>query len=122
MGVASDTYASLTRQQYNDWYNRFYPVQKQLLEKTQSGELLNEQLDRADENAASSLDAAQESESAKMGRYGLSGTVDSSQKAKLALSNAATKNNLRDYEKERSMGVLSGAGYALKSAATSSSS
>lgn len=121
MGVAADTYASITRQQYDDWYQRFYPVQKELLEKTQSGELLNEQLARSDENAASSLDAAQEAESTKMGRYGLSGEVDSSQKAKLALSNAATKNSLRDYEKERSLSVLSGAGYALKSAATASS-
>jgi flagellar hook-basal body complex protein FliE len=117
MGVASDTYAELTRAQYDDWYERFYPQQQALLEKTQSGELLTEQLDRADENAATSLAAAEEASSAKMGRYGLSGTVDSSQKAKLALSNAATKNNLRDYEQERSLSVLSGSGYSLKSAA-----
>lgn len=120
MGVASDTYASITRQQYDDWYERFYPKQQELLQKTQDGSLLNEQLARADENAASSLADAQESESNKMGRYGLSSEVDSSQKAKLALSNAATKNSLRDYEKDRSMSVLSGAGYALKDASSAS--
>ncbi len=122
MGVASDTYAQLTRDMYDDWYQRFYPRQKELLEKTQTGELLNEQLARADENAAGSLSDAQEAESNKMARYGLSSGVDSGQKAKLALSNAATKNSLRDYEKERSMSVLSGAGYALKDAASSSNS
>lgn len=82
MGVASDTYANIIRQQYDDWYSRFYPKQQELLQKTQSGELLNEQLDRADENSASSLAAAQQGESNKMARYGLSSVQDSGQKAK----------------------------------------
>ncbi|PWI34831.1 hypothetical protein DI392_00685 [Vibrio albus] len=120
MGVAADTYAQLTRDMYDDWYQRFYPKQKELLEKTQTGELLNEQLARANDNAEGSLADAQEAESNKMARYGLSSEVDSGQKAKLALSNAATKNSLRDYEKDRSMAVLSGAGYALKDAASAS--
>jgi hypothetical protein len=120
MGIAADTYADITRQQYDDWYSRFYPKQQELLEKTQSGALLNEQLARVDSNASSSLSAAQQGESNKMARYGVTASQDSGQSAKLALSNAATKNNLRDYEQDRSMSVLSGAGYSLKSAATSS--
>ncbi|KUI98936.1 hypothetical protein [Vibrio sp. MEBiC08052] len=119
MGIASDTYAGIVRQQYDDWYNRFYPKQQELLRNTQSGVLLNEQLGRVDENVASSLAAAQQGEANKMARYGLSSTPDASQHVKSALASVSAKNSLRDYEKERSMNVLSGAAYGLKSQATS---
>ncbi|MDW6094063.1 hypothetical protein SBX64_16105 [Vibrio rhizosphaerae] len=121
MGIASDTYARIVRQQYSDWYSRFYPKQQELLKNTQSGVLLDEQLDRVDENAASSLAAAQQGESNKMARYGLSSTPDASQHAKSSLASVSAKNSLRDYERERSMNVLSGAAYGLKSQATSQS-
>ncbi|SIO96090.1 hypothetical protein [Vibrio spartinae] len=121
MGIASDTYAGIVRQQYDDWYNRFYPKQKELLRNTQSGVLLNEQLSRVDDNAASSLAAAQQGEANKMARYGLSSTPDASQYTKSALASVSAKNSLRDYERERSMNALSGAAYGLKSQATSQS-
>ena len=120
MGVASDTYARLTREQYDDWYKRFYPKQQQLLEDTQSGKLLNQQLNRVDENFESAQQASQVSQNNQMARYGLSSAKDSSSNAKTALAQVSTKNSLRDYEKERSMGTLSGAGYALKSASSNS--
>ena len=44
MGIAADTYADLTRKMYEDWENRFYPKQKELLEKASSGQLATEQL------------------------------------------------------------------------------
>ena len=39
MGIAADTYANLTRQMYDDWEQRFYPKQKELLEKASTGQL-----------------------------------------------------------------------------------
>ena len=120
MGVASDTYAQITREQYDDWYERYYPKQQQLLEDTQSGKLLEEQLERVDENYDSSVAASQTAVNNQMARYGLSSAEDSSSNAETALAKVGAKNSLRDYEKERSMSVLSGSGYALKSASSTS--
>ncbi|WP_407330545.1 hypothetical protein [Enterovibrio sp. 27052020O] len=114
MGIAADTYAQISREMFDDWQNRFYPKQKELMEKSQSGELLNEQLGRVDENAASSMKAASLGEANKMARYGVDSGTDENQNAKLALSTAAAKNGLRDHERDRSMKVLSGAGLGIK--------
>ncbi len=43
-GSAANNYANITHAMYQDWLERFYPQQKQLLEQTQNGELLTQQL------------------------------------------------------------------------------
>ena len=116
MGVASDTYARLNREQYDDWLNRYYPKQKQLLEDTQSGTFLNEQLNRVDENFTSAQNASQVGLNNQMARYGVTTEKDSSANASLALANVTAKNSLRDYEKDRSMSTLSGSSSASLSA------
>ncbi|PCE67526.1 MULTISPECIES: hypothetical protein [Salinivibrio] len=114
MGIAADTYARITRQQYDDWYQRFYPVQKDLMQKSQTGELLGEQLGRVDRNVNGSIQAARLGQLNKMSRYGVTPQGDPNQDAQLALASVSAKNGLRAYERDRSMKTLSGAGMGLR--------
>ncbi|MPX91444.1 hypothetical protein [Salinivibrio sp. VYel1] len=116
MGIAADRYASITRQQYDDWYRRFYPEQKKLMEQSQSGELLSEQLGRVDENVDSAAQAAEAGQTNRMARYGVTAEEDPNQDAKLALSKVSAKNGLRTYERDRSMKTLSGSSMGLRNA------
>lgn len=116
MGIAADRYARITRQQYDDWYRRFYPEQKKLMEQSQSGALLGEQLGRVDENVDSAAQAAETGQANRMARYGVTAEEDPSQDAKLALSKVSAKNGLRTYERDRSMKTLSGSSMGLRSA------
>lgn len=109
-GKAATNYANITRAQYDDWLERFYPKQKELMESTQTGALLKEQLARVDENFDSANQAAQVANNNQLARYGIAASQDSSAQAKGALANVTSKNSLREYEKDRSMSVLSGSG------------
>ncbi|MEI8611584.1 hypothetical protein P4S70_23055 [Enterovibrio sp. Hal110] len=114
MGIAADTYATISREMFDDWQRRFYPKQKELMEKSQSGELLNEQLGRVDANAASSMRAASLGEANSLARYGVTGEKDNNRQAQLSLATVSAKNGLRDHERDRSMKTLSGAGLGVK--------
>lgn len=116
MGIAADNYARITRQQYDDWYQRFYPVQKELMRKSQTGELLGEQLGRVDDNAESSLKAAQQGNANRMARFGLQASEDKNQGAQMALASVSARNGLRAYERDRSMKTLSGSSMGLRNA------
>lgn len=105
---AENNYAALTNQQYQDWITRFYPQQKQLMEQTLSGELLNQQLARVDDNFASSQASATQANVNQMGRYGVQAGTDENQQAKMSLAAVTSKNGLRENEEERAMSVLSG--------------
>ncbi|MGF1727080.1 hypothetical protein [Photobacterium nomapromontoriensis] len=114
MGIAADTYAELTRAMYDDWYERFYPKQKELLEKASSGVLAQEQLTRVDENMQSSMRAATQSNANNMARFGLSAEDSESNAARQALGVAGAKNAVREHEQDRSMSILSGANMGLR--------
>lgn len=107
---AATNYANVTRAQYDDWLERFYPRQKELMESTQTGALLKEQLARVDDNFASANQSAQIASNNQMARYGLAASEDSTSQAKSSLANVVSKNSLRENEKERALSVLSGSG------------
>lgn len=112
--TADYKYARLTRQQYDDWYKRFYPKQRELMEQSQSGTLLKSQLGRVDDNFDGASEAASRGQDMQMARYGLSSKDDPNRDAKLALSKVSAKNGLRDHERERSMNTLSGGSMGLR--------
>lgn len=66
-----DTMADLTRDQWNDFKNRFLPVQKDLFSLATSDKLLTEQLGRNQVNIDNSFANSEQSESMRLGRYGL---------------------------------------------------
>ncbi|WP_419207610.1 hypothetical protein ACN08S_05940 [Photobacterium leiognathi subsp. mandapamensis] len=99
MGIAADTYAELTRKMYEDWEKRFYPKQKELLEKASSGQLAIEQINRVGENMDSSLRAATQSNANNMARFGVDAKQDSNMASRQALSVAGAKNAVREHEK-----------------------
>lgn len=111
---ADHNYARITREQYADWYKRFYPKQRELMEQSQSGALLKSQLGRVDENFDGASEAASRGKDMQMARYGLSSKDDPNRDAKLALNKVSAKNGLRDHERERSMNTLSGGSMGLR--------
>lgn len=115
MGIADDTYARLSRELYDDWRERFYPKQMQLLNQAQSGELATQQLNRVDENLNGSLRAADLANTNHMARFGVDPVESTNQEAKNALSVAGAKNAIRANERERSMSILSGANAGMRS-------
>ena len=123
MGYASDTYASIIRDQYDDWKNRIYPKQQELMDLTTSGELMKNQLARVDATTANSVNNAQVAQNNTMARMGVGSATDSNDNSlglKSALATANAKNGARSAEQERQINILSGANAGLKSALLSS--
>ncbi|QHC08892.1 hypothetical protein GRF56_16535 [Aeromonas veronii] len=117
MGYAADTFAQITRESYQDWKNRFYPKQKELMELATNGKLLQEQLGRVDENNANTLRSAQQATANRNARMGVSNNAnDNSQGLRAALMTAGTENGLREQEQARQMGILTGADAGLREA------
>lgn len=119
MGWASDTYARLTREQYQDWLTRFYPKQKELMQLATNGQLLTQQLSRVEQNNANSLRAAQQATANRNARMGVApaqNPQDNSQSLRMALMTAGTENGLREQEKNRQLGILTGADAGLREA------
>lgn len=117
MGYAADTYAQITRESYQDWKDRFYPKQKELMELATNDKLLQEQLGRVDENNANALRSAQQATANRNARMGVSSnTNDNSQGLRMALMTAGTENGLREQEQARQMGILTGADAGMREA------
>ena len=117
MGYAADTFAQITRESYQDWKDRFYPKQKELMELATNDKLLQEQLGRVDENNANALRSAQQATANRNARMGVSSnTNDNSQGLRAALMTAGTENGLREQEQARQMGILTGADAGLREA------
>ena len=119
MGYAADTYAKITREQYQDWKARFYPKQKELMELATNGQLLRDQLGRVDENNANALRSAQQATANRNARMGVDAQQnpgDNSQGLRMALMTAGTENGLREQEQARQMGILTGADAGLREA------
>ena len=117
MGYAADTFAQITRESYQDWKNRFYPKQKELMELATNGKLLQEQLGRVDENNANALRSAQQATANRNARMGVSSNAnDNSQGLRAALMTAGTENGLREQEQARQMWILTGADAGLREA------
>ncbi|MGL4207457.1 MAG: hypothetical protein ACRCRW_15240 [Aeromonadaceae bacterium] len=118
MGVASDTYAKIIRQQYDDWKTRFYPKQQALMGLATDNSLMNDQLNRAGDNTVTAIKNAQVAQSNQMARMGVATSTDANDNSlglKTALATAGAKNGIRSAEQDRQMSILSGASYGLKS-------
>ncbi|HHO2159606.1 TPA: hypothetical protein ACRTNB_001809 [Aeromonas hydrophila] len=119
MGYAADTFAQITRESYQDWKDRFYPKQKDLMELATNGQLLRDQLGRVDENNANALRSAQQATANRNARMGVDAQQnpgDNSQGLRMALMTAGTENGLREQEQARQMGILTGADAGLREA------
>ncbi|WP_145517426.1 hypothetical protein [Yersinia mollaretii] len=117
MGQAAETYANLTRDQYNDWLTRFYPKQKALMGLATRHALMNQQLTRANENATQSLRSAQWGMQNQLARYGTPQTTnpdDHRLGLRSALAMAGAKNGIREVEQERQMNLLTGGNGSLR--------
>ena len=118
MGYAADTFAKITRENYQDWKQRFYPKQKDLMGLATNGRLLQEQLGRVDSHQLNALRAAQLATANRNARMGIPNTAmaDNTQGLRMALMTAGTENGLRDQEITRQLGILTGADAGLRDA------
>jgi hypothetical protein len=119
MGYAADKFATITRESYQDWKNRFYPKQQELMELATNGQLLRDQLGRVDQNNQNSLAAAKQATDNRMARMGVAtsqNSNDNSQGLRMSLMTAGTENGLREQEQSRQMGILTGADAGLREA------
>ncbi|MNF84294.1 hypothetical protein D3C84_666460 [compost metagenome] len=89
------------------------------MEQATSGQLLRNQLGRVEQNNANALVSAQQATANRNGRMGVAAPTnpqDNSQGLRMALMTAGTENGLREQEKERQMGILTGADAGLREA------
>ncbi|SLM63489.1 MULTISPECIES: hypothetical protein [Dickeya] len=116
MGVASDTFADITRKQYDDWMQRYYPRLQGLMELSTSGQLMNNQLARADATQQQALNTATVGAANQQARYGATqqNGTDNSLGLKTALATAGAKNGIRDAETDRQMSILTGGSTGLR--------
>lgn len=117
MGIAASTYADITRSQYDDWLNRFYPKQLQLMQYATDGTLMNQQLSRADANQQQALNTATVGAANQAARYGATNDAsgnDTSLGLKTALATAGSKNGIRDAQQERELNILTGGSSSLR--------
>lgn len=113
--------ADLTRDQWNDFKNRFLPVQKELFSLATSDKLLTEQLDRNAVNVDRSFANAEQNESMRLGRYGLA-AENSQQNGNntnllKSLTTASVNNETRGAVDELQNKIITGQGGAPKSLA-----
>jgi len=111
MGYASDKFASITRQQYADWLNRFLPKQQQLMELANNDSLLNAQLSRTADTAANAVNTAEKAQTNQMARMGVANVTnanDNSDSLNKSLAVASAKNGTRTAAEERSLSILAG--------------
>ena len=124
MGAASDKYAAIIREQYDDWLTRYHPQQQKLMSLATDNSLMNAQLNRASENSANSLANAQTANDNRMARMGVSTETDVNDNSlglSAALSGAQAKNGIRSAEQDRQLSILSGADGGLRSTLLNSS-
>ncbi|HGA5700443.1 TPA: hypothetical protein ACIS09_003160 [Salmonella enterica subsp. enterica serovar Birkenhead] len=108
---ASDTFAQLTREQYNDWLTRYYPKLETLMNLGTDNQLMNAQLGRTDGIATQSLRSAQLGLNNQMARYGTvraQNPQDNTLGLRSALAIAGAKNGIREAQQDRQMNILTG--------------
>ncbi|HIF6165149.1 MULTISPECIES: hypothetical protein [Vibrio harveyi group] len=118
-GKYDDTMAALSRQQWEDYINRFQPVEDKLIELATSNELIDNQIERNQEIAAKNLTQANQQASSSMAKFGLSDRRTAQQKSNLemnnALSLASMNNNSREAVADLQRGIMTGAASGSKS-------
>ncbi|MBM7455162.1 hypothetical protein HNR62_001022 [Oceanisphaera litoralis] len=112
-GRAAETnFARITRAQYADWEQRFLPRQRELMALATNETLAKQQLERTDGLVGNSLRQAQQGQDNQLARMGVTRQQDSNDNStglRQALMTAGTKNATRSHEKDRQMGILTGA-------------
>ncbi|AGG58101.1 hypothetical protein VPAG_00065 [Vibrio phage douglas 12A4] len=86
MASYDDIMAEITRQQYDDYINRFLPVENQLIDLATSDELLNDQLERNIETVDQQYATAGKSGEMQAGRMGLDNSKTQQQTTNTGLS------------------------------------
>ena len=113
--------ADLTRQQFEDYKNRFLPVQEELFGLATSDKLLNEQLARNETNINTSFNQSKIAEDQRMGRYGLSADNSKQSNANTgllkSLTTASVNNETRESVDDLQNSILTGHGGAPKTLA-----
>lgn len=123
--IRTDSYANsmadLTRAQWNDFKTRYLPVQNDLLALANNDQLVTEQLGRNEQNINNSFSLADQGESMRLGRYGLSPEDSEQSKNNTGLlknlTMASVNNETRSSVGDLQNKIITGQGGAPKSLA-----
>lgn len=113
---ASKVQAKLARKRFDDYMDRFAPVERQLADRAMSDEALQEGLADADEAVSSTFDSARGQTERRLSRYGVSQTADqqAATERRSGLAEVKTRvnarNTVRRRERDRKMALMSGGG------------
>ena len=119
---AQDTNAWLHRQQWQDYKDRFQPVEKELIDDTMGTELLNQRLSAITATSQDSFGAAEIDAEVTRGRFGIQQSQEgaAAQKRQMALGQSKAiadgKNNTRTAIYDRNMDTLAGGSSVANSA------
>lgn len=106
--------ADLTREQWNDYKNRFIPIQNELIDLSQNDTLLNQQLERNEENIDNSFRLSDLNNSVKRGRIGIDTAKteqgDNNSSLSKSLATASLNNETRQANEDLQTKIITGQG------------
>lgn len=111
---AQDTNAWIHRQQWQDYKDRFQPVERQLIDETMGTELLDQRLSAISANADDAFSSAEVNAEVTRRRYGIDPSLQEEQSQSRALdlgrsqAIADAKNNTRTAVYDRNLETLAG--------------
>jgi len=112
MGVASDTYAAVTRAKWNDYKARFYPQEAELIAGYNNAGDRATQMNSAVNLTGQAFDAAAGVQSRNLSRYGVDTGIGAGATRRLGLGKAAATvdamNTSRQHMNDRDQILLTG--------------
>lgn len=122
---ASQIRARIARQQWQDYLQRFAPIEQELINSIGNKELLRKAIARGDENVERSFDSARGQFQRRLSRQGVGLSTDqaAASERSMGLSEAAAKvasrNRTRMNVRDREMQILGGTGGSVANMARS---
>ena len=114
MASYDDIMAEITRQQYDDYIDRFLPIENQLIDLATSDELLNDQLARNVETVDQQYAMSSKGNEMQSGRMGLDNTKTAQQGTNTGLSKslslASAQNESRSAIDDLQKSIITGVG------------
>lgn len=120
---ASKTYAAISRAQWDDYEQRYQPIEDELVGMIGNTANLQDQLSRGDQLVDAAFGTAKQSQGLNLSMYGVASDAqtDAAHNRGLSLAHAAAKagsqNTIRTSNYDRDLQILTGASSDVRSAA-----
>lgn len=112
MGIASDTYAQVTRDQWQQYVNQFVPIENQLINYSANTQLSEQNMQRAITGVQQAFQSQQGQTQRRLSGYGVSlnpqeqAAANREQNLSQSLGEVGAANAARDFTVNRQRGIL----------------